>query len=85
MTTSSDSGPASCQRGRQDAYTVPAGATGQEPLKARCFVRFGPEITYIIFRTFDLSFMLGGWYKQEERDLWSEHDGANRGSRSWIS
>jgi hypothetical protein len=27
------------------------------------------RITYDIFRTFDLSFMLGGWYKQEEQDL----------------
>jgi hypothetical protein len=26
-------------------------------------------ITYDIFRTFDLRFVFGGWYKQEERDL----------------
>jgi hypothetical protein len=26
-------------------------------------------ITYDIFRTFDLSFMLGGWYKQEEQGI----------------
>ena len=27
------------------------------------------RITYDIFRTFDLSFVFGGWYKQEERGL----------------
>jgi hypothetical protein len=27
------------------------------------------RIRYDIFRTFESSFMLGGWYKQEERDL----------------
>jgi transposase-like protein len=27
------------------------------------------RITYDILRTFDLSRSLGGWYKQEERDL----------------
>ena len=26
-------------------------------------------ITYDILRTFESSFKLGGWYKQEERDL----------------
>ncbi len=27
------------------------------------------KITYDIFRTFDLELVVGGWYKQEERDL----------------
>ena len=27
------------------------------------------RITYDFFRTFDLSLVGGGWYKQEERDL----------------
>jgi hypothetical protein len=32
-----------------------------------------------------LSWSLGGWYKQEERDLGGEHNGSGDGSGSWAS
>jgi hypothetical protein len=59
-----------------DAVAVRAQVSGRQRdmLHGGEFHRFTPNrlivgIRYDIFRTFESSFMLGGWYKQEERDL----------------
>ena len=53
----------------QQESRVPLNLGDEVSVPAIAWGRGGTRITYDIFRTFDLNWSRGGWYKQEERDL----------------